>query len=242
MKDTVFTDPLSGGRPFTFDEKVAEVFPDMARRSIPGYELIINAIGRMAARHARDNSVIYDLGCSLGEASLAVRRAMPADRKVRLVAVDSSEAMIRRCSVIFSSYNSPVPAEAVLGDITRFRTPDASVVILNFVLQFIPREERDQILSRIWQDLLPGGILLISEKLKDPDPDAEALLTEEYFDFKRSNGYSELEISRKRTALEDVLLPDSWQELEARLHGAGFTRVQRWFQMYDFCSVMALKD
>ena len=78
MKDTVFTDPLSGGRPFTFDEKVAEVFPDMARRSIPGYELIINAIGRMAARHARDNSVIYDLGCSLGEASLVVRRAMPA--------------------------------------------------------------------------------------------------------------------------------------------------------------------
>ncbi|MBQ8708247.1 MAG: carboxy-S-adenosyl-L-methionine synthase CmoA [Succinivibrionaceae bacterium] len=241
MKDSLFAAPRETNTPFVFDENVAEVFPDMARRSIPGYETIIETIGRLAAAYAREGTRIYDLGCSLGEASVAARRCVRSPN-VALVAVDNSEAMVRRCRSVLSSYRSEVPAEVVLGDIASVPVENASVVILNFVLQFIARDRRLGVLKKIHDGLCPGGILILSEKMCNADPLMEDLLTGQYFDFKRKNGYSELEISQKRSALEDVLVPDTWEEIRDRLRQAGFVHADRWFQTYNFCSIVAIKE
>jgi tRNA (cmo5U34)-methyltransferase len=241
MKDSIFAAPNPSLQPFTFDENVAEVFPDMARRSIPGYEVIISTIGKLAAEYARDDTLIYDLGCSLGAATVSMRRNLQS-RRVKIIAVDNSEAMIRRCEGILSSYVSDVPAEVRLGDVADMEISNSSVVVLNFVLQFIPKEKRSDIISNIYNGLCPGGILILSEKLRNDDPVMEELLTQRYFDFKRSNGYSELEISQKRTALENVLVSDTWDEIRKRLNSAGFSHADRWFQTYNFCSVVAVKQ
>jgi tRNA (cmo5U34)-methyltransferase len=240
MKDSIFAAPNPSLQPFTFDENVAEVFPDMARRSIPGYDVIISTIGQLAAVYAKDNTVIYDLGCSLGAATVSMRRAL-GSRKVKIVAVDNSSAMVRRCEGVLASYISDVPAEVRLGDVAETDIKNASVVVLNFVLQFIPKEKRNGIISRIYEGLCPGGILILSEKLRNTDPVMEDLLTQRYFDFKRSNGYSELEISQKRTALENVLVSDTWDDIRSRLNESGFSHADRWFQTYNFCSIVAVK-
>ena len=85
-----------GSEPFRFNERVARVFPDMLRRSIPGYAASIEAIGSLAARYVRAGTNCYDLGCSLGAATLAMRHGIDQPA-CRVVAVDASPAMIERC-------------------------------------------------------------------------------------------------------------------------------------------------
>ena len=238
--DHVFENSDPGVGSFCFDDTVAEVFSDMASRSIPGYGTIADTIGRIGAVYATRETSIYDLGCSLGEVTLSLRRRINPDLKNRIIAVDNSPAMIERCRSRIMAYRSAVPVEIVLGDIGDIKIENASVAVLNFVLQFIDPSCRNQILRKICDGLNPGGILIISETLHQEDSVLEDLLTDLYLDFKRSNGYSELEISRKRTALENVLIPDTWNDLSHRLTKAGFSHVGRWFQTYNFCCCIAI--
>jgi len=96
------------------------------------------------------------------------------------------------------------------------------------------------LLSRIHRTLLPGGALILSEKLRFEDHQQHALLTDLHVAFKRANGYSELEIAQKRSAIENVMLPDSLEQHRERLHAAGFSKVVPWFQCLNFASLVAL--
>lgn len=118
---------------------------------------------------------------------------------------------------------------------------NASVVVLNFTLQFIPVEERLALLQRIYQGLKPGGALILSEKLAFEDETQDRFHIESHHDFKRSNGYSDLEISQKRSALENVLIPETLAEHQQRLEQAGFEFVEKWFQCFNFVSMVAVK-
>ena len=93
VQDKLYAQPVEQIVDFVFDERVAGVFPDMIRRSVPGYENIIALLGLIAEQYARDNSRIYDLGCSLGAATFSMRKR--ARRKnLRFIAVDNAAAMI----------------------------------------------------------------------------------------------------------------------------------------------------
>ncbi len=236
--DSIYARPVASVEPFAFDGRVATVFQDMIHRSVPGYATMIETIGRLAGRFAQPGSRCFDLGCSLGAATLAMRRHVH-DRDVRIVAVDNSPAMTERAAEHLRAYRSPVPVDLVCADIEDVALRDASVVVLNFTLQFVPVERRPVLLERIRAGLRPGGILVLSEKIRFPDPDQDALNIELHHDFKRANGYSELEISQKRTALENVLIPETLDTHRARLREAGFTSAEPWYQCFNFMSLVA---
>jgi tRNA (cmo5U34)-methyltransferase len=225
---------------FAFDEKVAGVFPDMIRRSVPGYETVIALLGLLAERYAQAGSRIYDFGSSLGAATLSMRRRI-AHSDCRIIAVDNSTAMTERCREILSREPNAIAVDVVCADIRDVRVEQASLVVLNFTLQFIPPEQRQALLDHIYQGLLPGGVLVLSEKLAFDDEHEEAFQTDMHLAFKRANGYSDLEISQKRTALEQVLVPDSFETHQQRLQSAGFERIHRWFQCFNFASLIAVK-
>lgn len=225
---------------FTFDETVANVFSDMIRRSVPGYETVITLIGLLAEKYAQDNSVIYDLGCSLGATTLSMRHRIKKD-KCRIIAVDNAKAMVTRCRENIASDSSPVPVDVVQSDIRDIEINNASVVALNFTLQFIEPEHRIELLSRIYQGLLPGGLLILSDKVIFDDNVEQKIQDNLHFSFKRANGYSDLEISQKRSALENVLIPDSLPSHKQRLRQAGFLNSYVWFQCFNFASVIAIK-
>ena len=197
-KDSLYANPLGEITAFKFDETVVDVFPDMIQRSVPGYSTIISAIGLLAARFCRENSICYDLGCSLGAATLAMRQQITA-KNYRIVAVDNSESMINR----FRRNLQPkagVAVDVLCGDIRDIEIKQASVVVLNFTLQFIPIEDRGRLLAAIYQGLLPGGILILSEKLAFEDARQQALQADMHHLFKKAQGFSELEVSQKRSA------------------------------------------
>lgn len=238
-KDSLYANPLGEINAFKFDEAVVDVFPDMIQRSVPGYSTMISAIGLLAGRFSRENSICYDLGCSLGAATLAMRQQITA-KNCRIVAVDNSEAMANRFRRNLQS-GTGVPVDVLCGDIRDLEIKNASVVVLNFTLQFIPVEDRGRLLELVYQGLLPGGILILSEKLAFDDARQQALQTDMHHLFKKAQGYSELEVSQKRTALENVLIPETFTVHRQRLMAAGFGSVEVWFQYFNFASMIALK-
>jgi tRNA (cmo5U34)-methyltransferase len=225
---------------FRFDEQVVRVFPDMIARSVPGYELVIPMIGLLARRYAQPDSNIYDLGCSLGAASLAMSLAVRAGG-TRIIAVDNSEAMVTRCQKTMSEKCGQVPIEVHLQNILETQIEDASVVVLNFTLQFLDRNQRQYLINRISKGMRPGGVLVLSEKICFEDSQEQEDQTVWHHDFKRAQGYSDLEIAQKRNALEDILRPETETAHFNRLQSAGFSRYHRWFQCFSFTSYIAFK-
>jgi tRNA (cmo5U34)-methyltransferase len=240
-RDTLYADPLSEHGLFTFDDSVARVFPDMIKRSVPGYATIVSMTGLLAGKYAIAGSALYDLGCSLGASTLAMRQNVQQP-DCQIFAVDNSAAMLQRCKSIVDTDTYDIPVVLTCTDLQDVAIENASVVVLNFTLQFIPRKLRDEVIARIYRGLLPGGIMVLSEKVTFEDPHLDALNIELHHQFKRANGYSDMEVARKRSALENVLLPETLNQHKARIASAGFSSCDVWFQCFNFASLIALKQ
>ncbi|MDG1180839.1 MAG: carboxy-S-adenosyl-L-methionine synthase CmoA [Gammaproteobacteria bacterium] len=230
---------------FAFDDQVASVFEDMINRSVPGYSTIISMIGVLAERYCGAGSTIYDLGASLGGASFAVAQQLPHD-DYRIIAIDNSEAMTSRLSAKLAALGElggkeTSRIECRHEDLRDSKIEDASMVILNFTLQFIEPAAREALMRKIYDGMRPGGLLIISEKIQFPDPALNELFIDLYHRFKETQGYSKLEISQKRAALENVLIPETLAAHRERLNGAGFHSVDTWFQCFNFASMVAFK-
>ena len=115
------------------------------------------------------------------------------------------------------------------------------MAVMNYTLQFLPVAERKTMIGRICAGMVDGGILVLSEKVIHEDAAAEELLVQMHHEFKRKNAYSDLEISRKRTALEDVLLPETVAAHGVRLKDAGFRHVEVWLKHFNFASIIAIR-
>lgn len=241
--DRLFAQPLSQVPDFAFNEDVVRVFPDMIKRSVPGYPTIVENLGVLAAQFSQPNTTLYDLGSSLGAVTQALRRHVRAEG-CQVIAIDNSQAMVERCREYLNAQNSMfqelLPVEVIEGDILALDFKPASVIALNFTLQFIPPAQRLELLTCIHQALVPGGALILSEKLRFEDDQQHDLLTDLHIAFKRANGYSDLEIAQKRSAIENVMKPDSLEENRDRLLAAGFSKVVPWFQCLNFASMIAL--
>lgn len=243
-RDTVYAQAQPDLAAFSFDDAVAQVFPDMIGRSVPGYALMVEMIGVLADRHVLPNSLCYDLGCSLGACSVAMANNV-AKRGARVMGVDNSAAMVDRAKQLqrLSSYPTiDDPIDYQQADILTLDLQPCSMVVMNFTLQFIAREQREVLLKKIYQALVPNGILVLSEKLQFANPAQDAELFDMHHAFKRAQGYSALEIAQKRSALENVLLPDTAELHIQRLHSAGFSRAMPWFQCFNFASFVAIKS
>ncbi|MDX8404596.1 MAG: carboxy-S-adenosyl-L-methionine synthase CmoA [Mariprofundus sp.] len=234
-QDTIYLDTIHK-QGFTFDDRVASVFADMIGRSVPGYGQTLQMIEMLAHQYAQQESNLFDLGCSLGAATMALNRGS-AGRNCRIIGVDNSPAMVERCREILSQEAADIRCQ----DILDTDIEDASIVVLNFVLQFIDINEREKLLHNIYQGLRPDGILILSEKISFTDTEENRRQIALHEAFKRAHGYSDMEISRKRTALEHVLIPEILSIHHQRLRAAGFSACSTWFQCFNFASIIAWK-
>ena len=226
---------------FRFDASVARVFPDMIRRSVPGYTTIIPMIEVITEQYVQPGSNCYDLGCSLGASTLAMRHGIPHS-DCTLVGVDNSSAMIERCEHYVALDDNDLPVQLRCEDILTTELNKASVTTLNYTLQFVSPEQRLPLLTRIANATLPGGVLILSEKIRFESDTEQDIQTRLHHEFKRANGYSDLEISQKRAAIEKVLIPERLATHKVRLQDAGFDQVLVWYQCFNFVSMLAIKN
>lgn len=240
-RDRLFASLSSDIEAFCFDQRVTDVFADMIRRSVPGYASVIAMTGVLGAEYIQPQSRVYDLGCSLGAALIALQDKV--DTPCELIGIDNAPAMIEACrtNVARLPTNPDIQISLHCKDILQTQISNASMVIMNYTLQFIAPENRLSLLHRIFKGMKPGGILLLSEKLILEDDVLNDALIKLYYDFKKHNGYSDLEISQKRQALENVLIPETLETHLSRLKQAGFVQSMSWFQCLNFHSIVAFK-
>ncbi len=328
-KDSLFSSPLGDIERFKFNQSVVDVFPDMLRRSVPGYESIITQSALLASRYVQPNTHLYDLGSSLGATAISMRDALrycaPSQTQgCEIHGVDNSSAMVEASRRLIresasgsenagaqendgasddgasvnshpigkasiaktsnsetsnsetsnsetsnsetsnsetsttetsnkaagdsinhstkSTQHSAVPIYIHEADLEAHPLHNASVVAMNFTLQFVDVVARKALMAKIATALQPGGVLILSEKVCFSDPVVNQLHIDMYHAFKSANGYSDLEISQKRTALENVLVPDTLTTHHNRLLNAGFSHVSVWFQCFNFASLIAIKS
>lgn len=226
---------------FSFDENVARVFDDMISRSIPLYADVQRSIPALARLLDHDPVRVVDLGCSTGTSLIHLARAV-SDRELELIGVDNSNAMLAQCREKLIALGLDDRIETRLSDIQSFTFQDASIVLMNYTLQFVDVDKRQAVLSRIRDSIRPGGLLMVSEKVVHEQPLVDDALVELYFEFKRRQGYSELEIARKRDALENVLVPLSVNDNRSLLAAAGFDRIDLLLKWFNFATFVCYRE
>ena len=237
MRDKLFNSQ-SDISDFRFDDSVVEVFDDMVKRSVPGYEAMIQMVGLVARTYGKDHTNYYDLGCSTGTTTLSLA-LNNKHKNNKLIAVDNSPQMVKECQRNLSEKIDNF--EIVCGDINDISIENASIVVLNLTLQFVELEKRSKLIKKIYDGLVPDGVLIISEKIHFDDKENQEQLARLHLDFKRANGYSELEIANKRQSLENILVTESKQAHLERLKVCGFKESSCYFQCLNFASFLSVK-
>ena len=204
-RDTLFQKPKTT-EPFKFNDSVARVFDDMLHRSVPMYQECQDLTVRWCTQFTKPSTSIYDLGCSTGTLILKLVKNLEASANIKLIGIDNSEAMLKKAKENLN--NSPFSCKLIEANINdNLNITNASVVIMNYTLQFIQPESRLSTIKNIYNGLVPGGALVLIEKVKSEVPELSKTFIEFHHQFKEQKGYSKLEISQKREALENVLIP-----------------------------------
>ena len=237
MRDNLF-DKQTDIADFQFDQEVVKVFDDMVRRSVPGYDSMIQMIGLIARMYGQDNTNYYDLGSSTGAITLSIALNNKSKNN-QFLAIDNSEEMVEQCKK--NLQNKIANLQVVCDDINQVKIQNASIVVLNLTLQFIDVNLRSNLINKIYDGLEPGGILIISEKIHFDDAVTQNQITKLHMDFKKENGYSELEIANKRQAIENVLITETKEHHLSRLRECGFVETSCFFQCLNFVSFLSVK-
>lgn len=239
--DKIYSSPLDQIPPFEFDENVVNVFDDMINRSVPYYTEIVRRQAQLAAHfYDHHDTMIFDLGCSHGNFGIALAAEME-QKNFRITAIDNSEPMVFKYRDRLKNSGLSEKISVICSDIRNADIKNASVVVMNLTLQFLPVIDRIDFIRKIHDGLNPGGIFLITEKIHHKDEFLDQLEQVFYYRFKKENGYSELEISQKREALENVLVPDTIEQHMERFEAAGFRHTAIWHKWFNFCSFICIK-
>ncbi|MBA4732699.1 MAG: carboxy-S-adenosyl-L-methionine synthase CmoA [Candidatus Pseudothioglobus sp.] len=237
MRDNLFN-KQSDIADFRFDQDVVKVFDDMVRRSVPGYDSMIQMIGLIARMYGQDNTNYYDLGSSTGAITLSIALNNKSKNN-QFFAIDNSKEMVEQCEK--NLHNKVDNLQAICDDINQVKINSASIVVLNLTLQFIDVNLRSNLIKKIYDGLESGGILIISEKIHFDDAVTQNQITKLHMDFKKENGYSELEIANKRQAIENVLITETKEQHLNRLRDCGFVETSCFFQCLNFVSFLSVK-
>ena len=239
VRDTLF-DTKAPADKFEFNDRVAEVFDDMLDRSVPFYKQVIEMTSQILERSLLTGDAVYDLGCSTGTMLLHLARTLES-KNLRFVGVDNSKAMLDKALRKAEMFSLDDRIVFIQQDITQADFSGAGGVILNYTLQFIKPAVRPEFLKKIYNGLRTRGILILSEKVVTLDKEMNEQFQGSYYQYKKRRGYSELEIANKREALENVLIPLSIGENRDMLLKAGFSRIETFFQWFNFISIVACK-
>ena len=239
-KDNFFFKEIQKASDFKFSAAVAKVFDDMVNRSVPFYREIQRMMAELAADHAKEGSLVYDLGCSTGTTMIGMDTMVHPD--ICFIGVDDSKEMLAKCKSKLMEIGFSRNYELRCADLNNgVKITNASVVVLCLTLQFVRPIYRDQLLKNIYDGLNSGGVLILVEKILAEESSFNRDFINYYYNYKRRNHYSELEISQKREALENVLVPYKLSENISMLRDRGFAHCEVFFRWYNFAGLIATK-
>jgi tRNA (cmo5U34)-methyltransferase len=240
QRDEVFVAPDQPVWDFAFNARVADVFDDMVSRSVPHYREMQRMVCELAEDFARPDTNLYDIGCSTATTLLMLDPML--DPSVNFIGIDNAPDMLDKARQKIARRATQRSIELRTADLHQgFPMENASVVTMLLTLQFLRPLYRERVMKMIHTGLNDQGCLLLIEKLTSEDTTFNRLFIQHYYDFKRRNGYSDIEIAKKRESLENVLIPYRLEENVLLLKETGFRHVEVFFRWYNFCGIIAVK-
>ncbi|MCG5059320.1 MAG: carboxy-S-adenosyl-L-methionine synthase CmoA [Limnoraphis sp. WC205] len=227
-------------KPFVFNEEVVRVFDDMVSRSVPLYREVVACAAHWSLAYYQEGTKVIDIGCSTGTFLELLGRFLK--QPAILVGIDSSQAMLEKASAKLAEISKIHQIELICNQAENCSFHQSSVVVMNYTLQFLPLHQRQKLLRKIYEGLVPGGLFFLSEKIRSASPLFQETITRHYEAFKTRNGYAKNEIERKKEALENVLIPLTENEQISMLQESGFEQVDSIIKLHNFISFVALKS
>jgi len=238
--DKVFNEEIKKASDFKFGATVANVFDDMVNRSVPYYGEMQRMTAELAADHAKEGSYVYDLGCSTGTTMIGMNTLVP--ESIEFIGVDDSDEMLQKCDMKLKEAGFTRPYQLINADLNQgVEIKNASVVVLCLALELIRPVYRERLVKTIYDGLNKDGVLILIEKILAEESSFNRDFIKYYYDMKRRHSYSEMEISQKREALENVLIPYKLSEDNLLLRESGFAHVEVFFKWYNFAGLIAVK-
>ncbi|MCL4127252.1 UNVERIFIED_CONTAM: hypothetical protein GTU68_030351 [Idotea baltica] len=212
----------------------------MVTRSVPFYLEMQRMITEIVQDFAVEGTNVYDLGCSTGTTLNNLDKVLPDG--ITFVGIDDSNEMLEKCDANFKEQGMTREYKLEWQDMNQsVKIENASVVVLCLTLQFIRPLYRERLVKEIYDSMNPNSCLILVEKVLGEDSLFNRQFIKHYYDFKRRNNYNEMEISQKREALENVLIPYKLNENIELLKKTGFEYVETFFKWYNFCGMVAVK-
>ena len=234
MKDKLFNKEII--KQFEFDNEVADVFDDMISRSVPFYKENLELSINILKNYLNQNDKVLDLGSSTGTFLINLGKIYP---KLKLKGIDNSKPMIKKSKRKAKAFG--VKIKFIEADFFDYNFGKNKLIASNYTIQFIRPIKREKLIQKIYDSLEDGGIFLMSEKLVSEDKKLNKILIDEYYNYKKKKGYSEYEISKKREALENILIPYTETENREMLQKAGFSHIELIFRWCNFSTFLAFK-
>ncbi len=227
-------------KPFTFNQEVVQVFDNMVSRSVPLYREVVAGAVHWAMAYYQEETRIIDVGCSTGTFLELLGRFLK--QPATLVGIDNSQHMLEKAQEKLDKIKHIHQVELICDQAENCSFKKSSVVVMNYTLQFLPLPQRQKLLQTIYEGLVPGGLLFLSEKVRSASPQFQETMTRHYEAFKARNGYAKNEIERKKEALENVLIPLTESQQIQMLNQSGFQQVDSLIKLHNFSSFVALKS
>ncbi len=239
-QDQVFKEEIKIATDFKFGSTVASVFDDMVSRSVPYYGEMQRMMAELAADYAVPGTDVYDLGCATGTTMIGMNTTVAED--IRFIGIDDSPEMLDKCRIKLQEAGLTRPYDLRMADLNGdVDISNASVVALCLTLQFVRPIYREKLLKSVFDGLQSGGVLILVEKILAEDSVFNREFIKHYYNYKRRNQYSEMEISQKREALENILIPYKLSENITLLRDIGFEHCEVFFKWYNFSGLIARK-
>lgn len=236
MEDRVFDKPIK--EQFSFSAEVAMVFDDMLNRSVPYYQDVLKLVVDISQEFLKENSLIFDIGCSTG--STMIELSKRTNHKIECCGIDTSMHMIEKARSKAQAFGIE-NMRFLCQDVFDVDMKKADFIISNYTLQFIRPLLREKLIKKIYNSLNDGQIFIFSEKVISENKLLNKIYIDKYYEFKKTQGYSEYEISQKREALENVLVPYSVEENLKMIKDSGFKSCDIIFKWYNFATFIAIK-
>jgi tRNA (cmo5U34)-methyltransferase len=223
------------------------VFDDMLQRSIPQYDVMRETVHFLASDFVRGGTLVVDLGASSGEATarLVEEESNQSERApARFVEVECSQAMLKELRSRFAPFVQTGLVTIVDHDLRHGLPPlddGVSLILSLLTLQFVPMEYRQRLVQSAYESLIPGGAMILVEKVLGDGAILDDEFVSHYLNYKMRNGYSVEEIERKRLSLEGALVPVTARWNEEMLRHGGFSEIDCFWRWLNFAGWLAVK-
>ena len=227
---------------FTFAHR-QEGFDEHIDWSIRGYSDLLDDVINLSRYFVEDNTKVVDIGCSTGKLTKRIMEYNVICSSANYVGVEVAEGFFDNMDKREVELNKQFPntsLEFIKADIRNYKFENCSLVTSLFTLQFMPYFSRETVVQNIYDGLNEGGAFIFAEKIDTTHSRLENMLRTIYYDFKNKK-FSYEDIMTKEKTLQNMLKPNSWNEIENILDGAGFKAVQSFWQNHLFVGAIAIK-